>query len=142
MNLTIHRPHCGNLGNSLSHSFDKNFVKVMVLLNKLLKSWFDEIFFRWEKISCFSTQCTMTTKLYTFSSELKLISRKSEKIHKNLNWESPNHSVEITEIYSHWKNISWNQLFSNLFSKTVTFTKYLLNKNSRNLHTVSVQPNP
>ena len=28
--------------------FGKNFVKVTVLLNKLLKSWFDGIFFRWE----------------------------------------------------------------------------------------------
>ena len=34
-------------------------------------------------------------------------------------------TVEIKEIYSHWKNISSNHLFSNLFSKTVTFTKYL-----------------
>ena len=29
------------------------------------------------------------------------------------------------EILSHQKNISSNQLFSNLFSKTVTFTKFL-----------------
>ena len=36
---------CGNYGNSLSRIFGKNFVKVTVLLNKLLKSWFDEIFF-------------------------------------------------------------------------------------------------
>ena len=27
------------------------------------------------------------------------------------------------ENYSHWKNISWKQLFSNFFSKNVTFTK-------------------
>ena len=31
------------------------------------------------------------------------------------------HTVEITEIYSHWKKISSNHLFS----KTVTFTKFL-----------------
>ena len=36
------------------------------------------------------------------------------------------HSVEKREILSHQKNISSNQLFSNLFSKTVTFTKFLL----------------
>ena len=29
--------HCGNNGNSLSPIFDKHFVKVMVLLNKLVK---------------------------------------------------------------------------------------------------------
>ena len=40
----------------LCHAFfAKNFVKVTVLLNKLLKSWFDEIFFWWERISRFST---------------------------------------------------------------------------------------
>ena len=46
---------CGNSGNSLSHFFDKNFVKPTVLLNKLLKSWFHEIFFQWERISEIST---------------------------------------------------------------------------------------
>ena len=46
---------CGNYGNSLSRIFGKNFVKVTVLLNKLVKSWFDEIFFWWERIFRFST---------------------------------------------------------------------------------------
>ena len=46
---------CGNYGNSLSHYFGKNFVKVTYLLKKILKSWFDEIFFQWERISRFST---------------------------------------------------------------------------------------
>ena len=39
---------CGNYGNSLSRIFGKNFVKVTVLLNKLLNKWFDKIFFQWE----------------------------------------------------------------------------------------------
>ena len=39
---------CGNYGNSLPHIFGKNFVKVTVLLNKLLNKCFDEIFFQWE----------------------------------------------------------------------------------------------
>ena len=34
-------------------------------------------------------------------------------------------SVKKQEILSHLKNISSNQLSSNLFSKTVTFTKFL-----------------
>ena len=34
-------------------------------------------------------------------------------------------SGEKREILSHRKNISWNQLFSDFFSKTVDFTKYL-----------------
>ena len=41
----------------LSHFFHKNFVKATVLLKKLLKSWFDEIFLRWEWIFHFSTLC-------------------------------------------------------------------------------------
>ena len=63
--MRVFSVHCiseltgGNYGNSLSRIFGKNFVKVTVLLSKLLKSWFDEIFFWWEKISRFSTfsQC-------------------------------------------------------------------------------------
>ena len=39
-----HNSQCGNYGNSLSRIFDKNYVKVTVLINNLLKSWFDEIF--------------------------------------------------------------------------------------------------
>ena len=41
----------------LSRIFGKNFVKVTVLLNKLLKSWFDEIFLWWERFPRFSTLC-------------------------------------------------------------------------------------
>ena len=40
--------------------FDKNFVNAFFMLKKLLKSWFHEIFFRWERISCFSTLCSAT----------------------------------------------------------------------------------
>ena len=36
--------HCGNHGNSLSRFFGKKFVKVTVLLKKLLNSCFDGIF--------------------------------------------------------------------------------------------------
>ena len=58
---------CGNYGNSLSRIFSKNFVTVTVLLNKLPKSWFHEIFlWWWERISRFSTLCT-----YVCISQLK-----------------------------------------------------------------------
>ena len=46
---------CGNCRNSLSHFFRKNFVKAMVLLKKLLNISFDKIFFQWERIARFST---------------------------------------------------------------------------------------
>ena len=38
------KAHYGNYGNLLSRIFGKNFVKAMVLLKKLLNSWFDESF--------------------------------------------------------------------------------------------------
>ena len=41
------------------------------------------------------------------------------------------HSVEKREILSHWKKISSNQLFSNFFSKTIAFTKFLRKKCER-----------
>ena len=45
--------------------FSKTFVKVTVLLKKLLNSWFDEIFFWLERMSRFSTLCSNT--FLTFS---------------------------------------------------------------------------
>ena len=89
---------CGKCGNSLSRFFGKNFVKVTVLLKKLLKSWFHENFFQWERISRFSTLC----------------------------------SVEKWKIYSHWNFFPSNQLFSDLFSKCVAFTKFLPKKRESN----------
>ena len=69
--LEVEIAHCGtqfgNYGNSLLHIFGKNFVKVMVLLNKLLNSWFDEICFWWEGISRFSTMCTVWQWISRFS---------------------------------------------------------------------------
>ena len=48
----VKHTHCGNCENSLSRILGKNFMKILwkcfkitVLLNKLLKSWFDEILF-------------------------------------------------------------------------------------------------
>ena len=41
---------CGNYGNLLSRIFGKNFVKVTVLLRKLLKSWFDGNFWAWSRV--------------------------------------------------------------------------------------------
>ena len=33
------------------------------------------------------------------------------------------HNVEKREIHSHWKNISWNQIFRNFFGKHIAFTQ-------------------
>ena len=89
---------CGNYRNLVSYSFGKNFVKATFLLNKLLKSCFDEIFFSVRPIFLFFHNVGLSLTLY---------------------------SVEKREILSHLRNISSNQLFSNLFSKTVTFMKFL-----------------
>ena len=43
--MEITETQCGNCGNSLSRFFGKIFVKVTVLLKKLLTSWFHENFF-------------------------------------------------------------------------------------------------
>ena len=41
------------------------------------------------------------------------------------------HTAEITEIYCQRKKNSSNQLFSNFFSKTIAFTKFLRKKCER-----------
>ena len=49
------------------------------------------------------------------------------------------HSVEKREILSpHRKNISSNQLFSNFFSKTVTFTEFLPKMREREFRQIKV----
>ena len=55
---------CGNYCDLVSHIFGKNFVKLTVLLKKLLKSWFDEIFFWWDQIFRFSTLWTVCNESY------------------------------------------------------------------------------
>ena len=137
---------CGNYRNSLSHIFGKKFVKVTVLLNELLKSWFDEIFLVRENFSFFHTVHThaveFTKFLYHgffrennfFSKEfsVKLISRNDsqviQKFHK-LHTVHTQLSIEKWKIWFHQKNISSNQLFAgNSASKNVTFTKFLSKK--------------
>ena len=59
---------------------------------------------------------------------VKLISRNNSQViqkFRKLHTAVCDLSVEKREILCHQKNISSNQLFSNLFSKTVTFTKFL-----------------
>ena len=58
----FHAVHC-NFRNLLSRIFGKKFVKATVLLKKLLKRWFNEIFFQWEQITHFTTLCTVKCKL-------------------------------------------------------------------------------
>ena len=137
---------CGNCCDLVSHIFGKNFVKLTVLLRKLQKSWFNEIFFGETKFFVFlhcaiptvwkNEKFGLTNKIFRQFSYLvislvkTLLSRNFCQKCVRLNRSSFHtvhtvHTVEITEIYSHWKNISSNCLFSNFFSKNVTFTKFL-----------------
>ena len=50
----------------IPHFFCKYFVKAMVLLKKLLNSWFDENFFQWERIYRFP-HCAVVWKLQKFT---------------------------------------------------------------------------
>ena len=52
---SLFHSQCGNYWNSRPHAFDKNFVKVTFLLNKILKSWFDEFFLVTVNFSFFHT---------------------------------------------------------------------------------------
>ena len=51
--------HSVEITEIISHFFGRNFVKATFSLEKLLQSWFHEIFFRWESISRFCTLCSV-----------------------------------------------------------------------------------
>ena len=55
---------CVNYENSLSHFFDKTFVKATFLLKKLLKSWFHDLFFVRVNILFFHTVYCLVAKLF------------------------------------------------------------------------------
>ena len=65
------------------------------------------------------------TELLKIFCEIILKNLNSIDFKEFLHYVYHEHSVEKQEILSHQKNISSNQLFRNLFSKTVTFTKFL-----------------
>ena len=58
--------HCKNYGSSLSRIFGKNSVKVTVILNKLLKSWFDEVFLGEREFIVFHTILWLSIAVWKF----------------------------------------------------------------------------
>ena len=90
--------------------FCKNFVKAMVLLKKLLNSWFDEKIFREGEFFVFPHCAHSTAKCQTCECT---VWKKREILSQQL------------------KKNSSNQLFSNFFSKTIAFTKFLRKKCER-----------
>ena len=78
----------GNYGNSLSRIFGKYFVKVMDLLNKLLKSWFDEIFFRWEWISRFSTLWVIYSHTLNYGQKFRVNNGFTKEVTEELIWRN------------------------------------------------------
>ena len=139
---------CGNSGNSLSHFFDKNFVKPTVLLNKLLKSWFHEIFFQWERIFEISTvwklrKFSLTEEIFREINSLvtylvkPLVSRNFYYLRKReSNGNFQNFSLQYRSVVWKLRNFiatfPWNQLFAKeLYSKLIWRKKIAWQKNSR-----------
>ena len=117
----ITHAQCGNYGNSLSPIFGKNFVKAAVLLKKLLNNWFDEIFFKWERISHFSTlwHCR---HYYCGKREIKY----RRKISRQINFSvSSNSSVKtlISRNFAKLRRRKW-KIYSH--KKKVKSTLYLV----------------
>ena len=124
---------------SLKHSiFSKNFVKVTVLLNRLLKSWFDEILFWWKlqtfhffthkhtvwilrkftPLTLFWQKFRESIAFTKYITTKELIWRKKVLMRVNLSFFHSDvcHIVEITENYSHVK-----------FFRQTIFVNFLLN---------------
>ena len=118
----FHITQCGNCRNSLSHSFRKNFVKAMGLLKKLLNSWFDEIFFQWERISRFSTLCITKLIWRIFPTLTNDVLNIAIFFSENL-WNS-------LRKYNMYRDLSLNTKFINLLMKNLTYKKPSLNKSA------------
>ena len=65
------------------YAIAKYFVKAMYLPKMFLKSWFREIFFRWEWISCFSTLCVVYLLLRHFIFKIGPFMRMAAEFVKN-----------------------------------------------------------
>ena len=113
---------CGNLwiftwnqfGRVISDSFEKSMKYFVKLKNQLfpwnqrdlksIKYFVKLIYWNYKKVDF--------TKFFNFGQIFNF-------------WNHSVHNVEKREIFFHQKNISSNQLFSYLFSKTVIITKFL-----------------
>ena len=90
------------------------------------KSWISLYKIIWSILKQFSVKTPSLKKL--IPDMIKSTYSVSQLISRNLfRWELifPFHTVEKREILPHSKLFSSNQLFSNFFSKTITFTKFL-----------------
>ena len=97
MNLTLHCAH--SVEKWKIYSYLKNISSNQLFSNFICNRYFHEIFVKILRV---------LTKINFLKLSFNTV-----------------HSVEKREILSHRKNISSNQLFSKLFSKIVTFTKFL-----------------
>ena len=104
--VAVWKTQCGNLQIFPPTIFCKNSVKLTFSLKGYTVNQFDGKFLQWGKISEISTLWKSTIK-------------HDQYFYRKINISPSN------QILSHHKNISSNQLFSNLSSKTVTFTKFL-----------------
>ena len=88
---------CGNWRNSLSHFFWKHFVKAMVLLKKLLNSWFDEFFSARENLLFFHTVAQFTF----YGNHENSLSHHFDKKFVKAMFSLHQCTMEILEIHSH-----------------------------------------
>ena len=112
-------PQCGNYENSLSHFFNKNFAKAMVVLkNKLPKSWFHEIFFGEREFFIFPYSATLISVCTTQWKKNSL----SPNFFQQINFDFTNFFFFLPEmIFREIKSLAtW--IF---FSTTVAFTKFM-----------------
>ena len=81
----LHSAQCGNCRHSLSHFFRKIFVKAMVVLKKLLKCWFNEIFFSEREFYVFPhcAVCVEITEIYCHTFLTKISWKQLKKILKS-----------------------------------------------------------
>ena len=127
--------HSVEITGILSCIFGKNFVKVTVLLNQLLKSWFDEIFFWWEStlfwvLTKNSVKLTFSLKSYTVI--YKSVNQFDEKIFQWGETFRNYHTVFLSLEKYFVKTAFSGEKFSltkKIFRQINSWVKYLVNYN-------------
>ena len=101
---------CGIYRNSFSRIFGKNFVKVTLLLKKLLTSWIDETFLLRENFSFFHTVRRTHLKISSnwCTIKLQLVSRNfcSKLFHEKISSENYKSKVMLDSTLNSYQ-VSW-----------------------------------
>ena len=124
----------------LSHAFWQKFREINGFTKDVTKELISRNIFWWERISCFShwaVHMEDQTKNLLSPKNISPHCGSAKSVHKTITWKyfvkiirSIFLPTKITCKSSNRnslspKNISWNQIFSNFFSKNAVFTKFL-----------------